>query len=269
MLIVNNDDFGMYHAINAAVIHSIEEGIASSCSLMVLSPWARHAMHLLRERPEVPFGIHLTLVCDTTHFRWEPLSEKAAVPSLLDDETGTLFAPAGIPQLLAGARLNEIELEFRAQIDAVVAAGLAPSHLDWHCLADGGRDDILDLTVALAGEYGFAVRAWGEAGRHKLRQRGLPVIDNDVLDSFNLDIEGKPARYAQLLRDLPAGLSEWAIHPGLGNEESQAIDPEGWLVRRTDYEFLTSPTARELLQQEGIVVTDYRAAQRAWVTQGR
>ena len=35
VLIVNNDDFGMYHAINAAIIHSIEEGIASSCSLMV------------------------------------------------------------------------------------------------------------------------------------------------------------------------------------------------------------------------------------------
>jgi chitin disaccharide deacetylase len=45
--------------------------------------------------------------------------------------------------------------------------------------------------------------------------------------------------------------------------EAQAIDP-GWRVRRTDYEFLTSPEAREILRQEGIVVTDYRAVQRAW-----
>jgi chitin disaccharide deacetylase len=36
VLIVNSDDFGMYHAINAAVLRSIMEGIASSCSLMVL-----------------------------------------------------------------------------------------------------------------------------------------------------------------------------------------------------------------------------------------
>jgi hypothetical protein len=45
VLIVNNDDFGMYHAINAAVLHSIEEGIASSCSFDSAAPVgaARHA----------------------------------------------------------------------------------------------------------------------------------------------------------------------------------------------------------------------------------
>jgi hypothetical protein len=41
------------------------------------------------------------------------------------------------------------------------------------------------------------------------------------------------------------------VHPGLGNEESQAIDPDGWHVSHTDYEFLTSPAARELVRQEG------------------
>jgi hypothetical protein len=84
------------------------------------------------------------------------------------------------------------------------------------------------------------------------------------VDSFSLDIDGKSARYAELLRALPAGLSEWAVHPGLGNEESQAIDPDGWHVSHTDYEFLTSPAARELVRQEGIVVIDYGPVQRAW-----
>lgn len=260
MLIVNNDDFGMYPAINAAVVCSIEAGIASSCSLMAPCPAAPQAIRLLRERPEIPFGVHLTLFCDTTHRRWGLLTAREKVPSLLD-ERGELFTPAQVPELLAQARLDEVEVEFRAQIAAVVDAGLAPTHLDWHCLADGGRDDIFDLTVALAGEYGLAVRVWLAPAWQKVQ--GLPVVDHDFLDSFRLDIDGKSARYAQLLRDLPVGLSEWATHPGLGNEEAQAIDP-GWCVRRTDYEFLTSPEARDLVRQEGIVVTDYQALQRAW-----
>jgi predicted glycoside hydrolase/deacetylase ChbG (UPF0249 family) len=264
VLVVNCDDFGMYQAINTAVVDSIEQGIASSCSLMTPCPWALHALQLLRERPEIPFGIHLTLVCDTTHYRWGPLTAKERVPSLLD-KTGELFTPAQVPALLGQARLDEVELEFRAQVDAVVDAGMMPTHLDWHCLADGGRDDILELTLSLAGEYGLAVRVWLESGRELLRRRGVPVVDHRFLDSFSLDTDGKAARYADLLRDLPAGLSEWAVHPSLGNDESQVIDPGGWRVRRTDYEFLTSPAAHELLQQEGIVVIDYRSIQRAWV----
>jgi chitin disaccharide deacetylase len=264
LLIVNCDDFGMYPAINAAVIESVEEGIASSCSLMVLSPAAKQAVDLLIRRPQVPFGIHLTLVSDFPSLPWEPLTDRERVPSLLDP-SGALFppTPAGRTALLDQARPDEVALEFRAQIDVVADAGLTPTHLDFHCLADGGRDDILDLTVELAAEYGLAVRVWLEPARRSMRQRGLPVTDNDFLDSFSLDIEGKAARYAQLLRDLPAGLNEWAVHPSLGDEESRAVDG-GWLVRRTDYEFLTSPQAREVLQQEDIRVIDYRTIQRVW-----
>ncbi|MGW1255686.1 polysaccharide deacetylase family protein [Streptomyces sp. NPDC002513] len=264
LLIVNCDDFGMYPAINAAVIESVEEGIASSCSLMVPCSAARQAMELLSRRPQIPFGIHLTLVCEMPAMPWGPMAAKERVPSLLDP-AGELFppTPAGRAALLGQVRLDEIELEFRAQINAVADAGLAPTHLDFHCLADGGSDDILDLTVVLAAEYGLAVRVWLEPGRRTMRQRGLPVIDNDFLDSFSLDIEGKAARYAQMLCDLPAGLNEWAVHPSLGDEESQAVD-DGWLVRRTDYEFLTSPQARDVLRQEDIRVIDYRTIQQLW-----
>ncbi|MFI9102927.1 polysaccharide deacetylase family protein [Streptomyces fildesensis] len=264
LLIVNCDDFGMYPAINTAVVESIEQGIASSCSLMTLCPSAPHAMQLLSRRPEMAFGIHLTLVCEMSRSRWTPITAREKVPSLLDEE-GELFAPtpAGRAALLGQARLDEVELEFRAQINAVTDRGLTPTHLDFHCLADGGRDDILDLTVGLAAEYGLAVRVWLAPGRRTVRKRGLPVVDNDFLDSFSLDIEGKATRYEQLLRDLPAGLNEWAVHPSLGSQESQVVD-DGWLVRRTDYEFLTSPKAHEVLRQEGIVVIDYRAIQQAW-----
>jgi predicted glycoside hydrolase/deacetylase ChbG (UPF0249 family) len=245
----------MSPAINAAVVQSIEEGIGTSCSLMVPCPGAARAMALLRARPEIPFGIHLTLVCDTDRDRWWPLTAKDWVPSLLDD-AGELFAPAHVPELLARARPDEVELEFRAQIDAVVDAGLTPTHLDWHCLADGGRADIFDLTVALAQEYGLATRAWLERGRGRLRRLGVPVVEHEFLDSFGLDVEGKQARYAELLRELPVGLSEWAVHPGLGDEDLR--------VRCTDHEFLTSQRARDIIREEGIVLIDYGLLQQAW-----
>ncbi|MGH9920067.1 MAG: ChbG/HpnK family deacetylase, partial [Nitrososphaerales archaeon] len=156
VLIVNCDDFGMHDAINAAVVESIENGVASSCSLMVPCPAAANAMRLLRERPHIPFGIHLALIRDSPAYRWGPFAAKADVPSLLDPHTNELYidTPAQRTVLLAEAKLTDVERELRAQIDAVVDEGLTPTHLDWHCLADGGRDDIFDLAMALAKEYG-------------------------------------------------------------------------------------------------------------------
>ena len=264
VLIVNNDDFGMSEAVNAAVIGSIETGISSSCSLMAPCRSASHAMRLLEERPEIGFGVHLTLVCEFEQDRWGPLSARADVPSLLD-ETGELFAPAGIPQLLARARLEEVEREFRAQVETVLRAGLAPTHLDWHCLADGGREDIMDLTLALGREYGLVVRAWLDPARARLRRAGLPTVDHDFLDSFALDLDGKAGRYAQLLRELPAGLTQWAVHPGLGDAQARASDG-GWRVRRSDYEFLVSEEAADIVRREEIRVIDYRPLQQRWLT---
>ena len=147
VLIVNCDDFGMHDAVNAAVVESIETGIASSCSLMVPCPAAADAMRLLRERPHIPFGIHLALIRDSPELRWGPVAAKADVPSLLDPDTAELYVdtPAQRTALLAAANPTDVERELRAQIDTVVDGGLAPTHLDWHCLADGGRADILDL----------------------------------------------------------------------------------------------------------------------------
>src|SRR5215472_15951885 len=56
LLIVNSDDFGIYPAVNTAVVESIELGIASSCSLMVPCPAAQQAMRLLGRKPGIDFG---------------------------------------------------------------------------------------------------------------------------------------------------------------------------------------------------------------------
>lgn len=269
VLLVNCDDLGMSQPVNSAVLASIERGIATSASLMPPCPAAPHAMELLRRRPEIPCGVHLTLVCDTVRDRWGPLTDRARVRSLLD-ENGELFPPTHVDRLLAQARLEEVEREFRAQINTVLQSGLAPTHLDWHCLADGGRPDVFELTLALAAEYGLAARVWLAPGRRRVRPAGapvadqLPVSDHPFLDSFSLPLDGRSAQYAALLRGLPPGLTEWAVHPGLDSAEARAVDPGGWRVRAGDHAFLTSPEARELVRREGVEVIDYRAVQRAW-----
>jgi predicted glycoside hydrolase/deacetylase ChbG (UPF0249 family) len=262
LLIINADDFGMYPSVNNAVLQSIENGIAGSCSLMPPCPGARQALQLLQERPHIRFGIHLTLVCDFASYHWQPLAAAHKVPSLLDGN-GRMFSPDAKAQLLAQAQLNEVELELRCQIEAVLATGLAPTHMDWHCLADGGREDIFDLGLALAEEYRLAARVWLARGRQEARQLNLPVVDHEFLDSFSLDVETKATRYRQLFRELPAGLSEWAVHPGLGDASARKID-NGWKVRHTDLEFLISSEAREAVRHERIMIIDYSAIKDAW-----
>jgi predicted glycoside hydrolase/deacetylase ChbG (UPF0249 family) len=126
----------MYPSLNRTVLQSIENGIASSCSLMPPCPGARQALELLQQRPDIPFGVHLTLVCDFPSSRWQPSAAAEKVPSLLDGD-GRLFSTDAKGQLLAQAQLFEVELELRSQIEAVLATGLIPTHLDWHSLADG------------------------------------------------------------------------------------------------------------------------------------
>jgi predicted glycoside hydrolase/deacetylase ChbG (UPF0249 family) len=266
VLIVNCDDLGMHDAVNAAVVESIENGIASSCSLIVPCPAAANAMRLLRERPHIPFGIHLALIRDVPEYRWGPTADKADMPSLLDPHTNELYidTPTQRAALLAEAKLSDVERELRAQINAVVDTGLTPTHLDWHCLADGGRADIRDLAIALAREYGLASRVSLDDGRRKAREQGKPVIDNPFVDSYSITLDDKAATCERMLRNLPPGLNEWAVHPAHSTNVWQTIEPTGWRVRQTDHAFLTSPQARKVIDHEDITVIDYQPLQQAW-----
>jgi len=263
LLIVNADDFGMCHAVNEAILGTLKEGIVRSTSLMVPCPWMLHAAHFLADHPEIPFGIHLTAISEWADYRWGPLTTGEKVPSLVD-KAGYFYTFEHMSEFLAQVRLGELEMEFRAQIEAVLAAGLLPTHLDWHCLRIGVRVDISDLMFRLAREYGLALRVAGRSWIEKLQGRGFPTNDYDFLDSYSLDPVNKAARYAQLLRELPVGLSEWAVHPGLDSPELLAIEPDGNHIRQTDFDFLTSQQAKELVREEGINLLDYRALQAVW-----
>ncbi len=263
LLIINADDFGMCHSINEAIFGTLKAGVVRSTTLMVPCPWALHAMHFLRENPDFAFGVHLTVISDPVDYAWGPLTAKDKVPSLIN-EAGYFYNFERMPEFLAQVKMDELETEFRAQIEAALAADLKPTHLDWHSLRMGSRTDIPDLMFSLAKEYGLALRVRGRPWTEKVQSQGLPTVDYDFLDSYVMGIVDKSARYAQLLRELPAGLSEWAVHPGLDSSELLAIEPEGNHSRQLDFDFFVSDEAREIVREEGIVLLTYEPLQAIW-----
>ena len=263
LLIINADDFGMCHAVNDAIFRALKKGLLRSTTLMVPCPWALHAMHFLADHPEIPFGVHLTVKSEWVDYRWGPVTPREKVPSLID-KAGYFYNFEHMPEFLAQVMLDQLELEFRGQIEAVLAAGLKPTHLDWHALRIGHRADIFDVMLRLAKEYGLALRVAGRSWIEKVQSQDFPSNDYNFLDSYLLDPVDKLARYDQMLRELPAGLSEWAIHPGLDNAELRAIEPDGKHIRQTDYDFLVSQEAKDIVKEEGIILLDYRALQVVW-----
>jgi hypothetical protein len=109
-----------------------------------------------------------------------------------------------------------------------------------------------------------ALRAYYRPFIEKLRRRGYPANDHDVMDSYDLDTVGKAAHYARMLRALPVGLSEWAVHPGIGNAELRAVETSSWRVRQTDFDFVVSQEAQAILENEGIILVDYGAVRALW-----
>jgi predicted glycoside hydrolase/deacetylase ChbG (UPF0249 family) len=263
LLIINADDLGMSYTINDAIFRTLKAGLVRSTSLMVPWPAALNALQFLKQNPDIPFGVHLSVINDNPGYRWKPLLPTEQVPSLVDAD-GYFHTEEHMSAFLALARVDELEPEFRAQIEVVMAAGLQPTHLDWHCLHNGGRADILDLTVRLGKEYGMAVRVYQNPVTEQLQREGLPTNDHDLMDSYDVEINAKSATYARMLRELPAGVTEWAVHPGLENAEMRTIEPESWQVRTSDFDFLMSPQARELIDREGIILLDYKQFQTLW-----
>lgn len=263
LLIINADDFGMCHSVNEAIFGVLNEGVVRSTTLMVPCPWALHAMRFLADHPEIPFGVHLTAISEWVDYRWRPVTSREKVPSLIN-EAGYFYNFEQMPEFLAQVRFDQLEIEFRAQIEVVLAAGLKPTHLDWHCLRLQSRSDVSELMFRLAREYGLAFRVKGLSFIQKVQRRGFPCNDYDFLDSYGIDPVNKAARYTELLHELPIGLNEWAVHPGLDNAELLAIEPDGNHIRQTDFDFFISQQVKDIVQEEGIILLDYQALQDVW-----
>jgi predicted glycoside hydrolase/deacetylase ChbG (UPF0249 family) len=198
-------------------------------------------------------------------YRWGPVASGDTVPSVINPN-GFFFAHSEIPRLYAQAALADVEREFRAQIDRVLGFGLQPTHLDWHCVLDGGRPDILELTLRLCEEHGLAMRVNAPELRDALIAVGKPANDTPIIDGYGLPVDEKNAIWARKLGELPPGFHQWAAHVSTGDAEAQAMEPAAWRVRKTDFDFFTSADAKGLIEANGITLLDYRQIQELWAS---
>ena len=235
-LIVNADDFGLHPLINAGIIKGHQEGFITSTSLMPSAPCWQEAVRLAKENPRLGIGVHLTLVGGVPS-----VLPKEQVSSLLDDDG--LFLPdyvAFAKRYYSGAvKQAELEAELRAQLERALESGVNITHIDSHQHTHV-LPGINSLVLKLSNEYniirvripkeGYLFTGGFQTGVGRLIGRsGLSFCaDMAALRADSLGLRHPQHFYgmlagghlnaqliANILRQLPEGVSEIMTHPGL------------------------------------------------------
>jgi len=270
-VIIHGDDAGMSHSVNMATIDGMEKGIVSSASIMVPCPWFKEIAAYAKKHPEKDFGIHLTLNCEWTDYRWGPVAPRESVPSLVDEE-GYLWD--GVPQVVVNAKAAEVETELRAQIQRALDFGVPVTHLDTHMGAVVSRPDLVGVYVKLGIEFDVPVffilslDVGIAAANPEIRARGLQLVD--MLDEHKLPVldymtqyytketfEKKKEQYLQAIADTKPGVRYLIIHCGYDNEELQGITSSSKL-RDTDRRVFSDPDFIDAVKATGVEIVTWR-----------
>lgn len=130
-VIVNADDFGLSESVNRAICDAFEKGLVNHTTLMANMPAAEEAAALAREKGfKTSVGLHLNL---TEGF---PLTAGIRDNPLICAPDGRFNAAfyynTKYRLYMDTLMIEQIEAEFRAQMDRFLALGLERLHLDSH-----------------------------------------------------------------------------------------------------------------------------------------
>jgi predicted glycoside hydrolase/deacetylase ChbG (UPF0249 family) len=240
-LVINADDLGFAPGVNRGIIEAHDAGTLSSASMMVNTPAFAEGAALAASHPRLGVGLHLNLVAG------RPLTE---APSLTNPRTGAFHPLAELARrALAGrVRAEEVRRECDAQLRALAAAGIHPTHLDSHRHAHA-LPGILPAVAASAHEAGLhwvrrpldrpVLRHPAASAKmlvlHAAWRRALVDVDRAHLPLLaraphfrGMTLQGVPdveARLLALLDDLPPGSTELMMHPGYDDPILAVQDP--------------------------------------------
>jgi hopanoid biosynthesis associated protein HpnK len=260
-LIVNADDFGRSHSINAAVIRAHRDGILTTTSLMVNEPDCGEAVELARQNPGLGVGLHLVFLHG--HSALPP--EK--IPGLVNahGEFSNNPVGAGMDYFFKRSLRGQLRAEIHAQFEKFRATGLPLDHVNGHLhlhlhpvifkiLMDDAdqlgirhfrltRDCLARSRRMARGQWFYrlshaAIFGWlSRRARGPLRRRGIrhAQITFGLLQNARVDED----YILQLLPELPPGDSELYSHPSL--DEFKA-----------EFDALVSPRVKELADKLGV-----------------
>lgn len=257
-VLVRADDIGSSHAANEACIRVYREGIARSVEVMVPGPWFLEAAAMLNENPGYDVGVHLTLTSEWERCKWRPLTH---CPSIVDAD-GYFFPmtwknekfPPKSAFLEAAWKMEEVERELRAQIEAAKTHIRNVTHLSSHMGTPTCTPELKELTRRLAKEYGLIFDELPEEARW--------------LDGFKgaKSFADRPAALAQQLAAIGPGLYVFIDHPGMDVAEMRALGHVGYYTvadeRAAVTAAFTDAKVLQVVKERGIELVSYAQARR-------
>ena len=240
-LIVNADDFGRTHGINAGTLEAHRNGIVTSVTAMVIEAAAEEGIReALASAPDLSIGLHFALTGGGPPAG--PMIE------LLELAPGGHF-PRSADELPHRLPTSEVRRELEAQIGRFEKiAGRPPSHLDSHHHV-ALHSSVQRVFARVAVERGIPVRAANDRARDELRMAGARTPDFFLDDFFG---EGATLERLRVIIDnLPEGASELMCHPG--HPDDALVSGSSYAhEREQELRVLCDPSLPDLLRERGV-----------------
>jgi chitin disaccharide deacetylase len=266
LLIIHADDFGMAHSVNRAISQALENGWATSASILVPCPWLPEVARWAQSHPQADLGIHMALDSEWTDLRWGPISPRDKVPSLLDEQG---YLPLLETQVAQQAKPSEVEIELHAQIDRARSMGIPLSHLDTHMGALLGTPQLIAIYRKIGEDYRLPIPLKRTKNVDDSSLRPSESLVDEVLQiSPGVPLDQWLKTYEDMLATLSrGGVYELIVHLGFDDDEMRGAtwNHPNWGAawRQHDFDMVKSPEFRQFLKDQGFVLVGWKDVARA------
>lgn len=249
-LIIRADDIGFCHGVNDAIKRILEEGVVTSVSVMVTTPWLGEAVEIMKQHPEVSTGVHLTLNSEWKEFRWGPVLPANEVPSLVD--AFGHFYGSRTELMKHKPKVEEVAAELKAQMELAYRMGLPVSYVDYHMSAAVSTLEFQEEVEKLALEYHVGIsRYFGE---------------QDTPNVYKIDPPNKLEEGIRIIESLKEpGIYLLVVHPGTDNPEMAAMTDLNTFGlknmsrhRQAITDMLCDPGFKEAIERNNIELINYK-----------